>query len=276
MSEKPLITDEALKRALVACFSDSDVRKSLRDIFKEELESRDKEIKQLKLQVSEQKKIIEAQAEAMDDLEQYSRRNCLNFNGVSETVSEKPMRLAIDLGRMLGVQLQPSDIDRAHRVGKPQQVQDGNSRDRPFIVKFVSHTKRDEVWRARKQLKTALPPRQSCLTPDSTRRAYVTENLTRRNQKVMYAARQFRREGKIWAAWSDDCIMKIKVVEGGATRKIKTEDDLCRIVAEAVAARRPADEVTRPTRDCEAEPTRSSGGSTSYAAAAAPATESEK
>ena len=74
MSEKPLITDEALKRALVACFSDTDVRKSLRDIFKEELESRDKEIKQLKLQVSEQKKIIEAQAEAMDDLEQYSRR----------------------------------------------------------------------------------------------------------------------------------------------------------------------------------------------------------
>ena len=56
MSEKPLITDEALKRALVACFSDSDVRKSLRDIFKEELESRDKEIKQLK--VSERKKFI--------------------------------------------------------------------------------------------------------------------------------------------------------------------------------------------------------------------------
>ena len=70
--------------------------------------------------------------------------------------------------------------------------------------------------------------------------------------------------------------MKIKVVEGGATQKIKTEDDLRRIVAEADAARRPAAEAMGPTRDREPEPTRSSGGSTSYAAAAAPATESEK
>ncbi|KAF0301814.1 hypothetical protein FJT64_025963 [Amphibalanus amphitrite] len=37
---------------------DNEIRKSLRDIFKEELESRDKEIKQLKEQVNEQKKSL--------------------------------------------------------------------------------------------------------------------------------------------------------------------------------------------------------------------------
>ena len=177
--------DKAMLKAMTACLTNPEVRKSLRDLFKEELESRDKEISQLKEKVNEQQKLIEAQTDMIDDLEQYSRRNCLNFNGVAETANEKPVRLAIDLARTLGVQLQPSDLDRAHRVGKPQPGQEG--RVRPLIVKFVSYSKRDEVWRARKQLRSALPPRQSCLTPDAIRRAYVTENLTRRNQKVMYS-----------------------------------------------------------------------------------------
>ena len=274
MSEKSPVTEEALKRAMMACFSDSGIRQSLRDIFKEEFESRDREIKQLKEQVSEQKKIIEAQAETIDDIEQYSRRNCLNFNGVAETANEKPTRVAVDLGRMLGVQLQPSDIDRAHRIGKPQTAQDGSSRTRTLIVKFVSYTKRDEVWRARKQLRTALPPRQSCLPPNSTKNAFVTENLTKRNQKVMYLARQLRREGKIWAAWSDDCVMKIKTADGAATQKIKTEDDLRRIVERAETAGRRSSVATAPIRDREPEqagPARPAGSSSFAAAAAAPA-----
>ncbi|XP_043193052.1 uncharacterized protein LOC122365686 [Amphibalanus amphitrite] len=259
MPDSSPVTEEALKRALMACFSDNEIRKSLRDIFKEELESRDKEIKQLKEQVNEQKKIIEAQADAIDDIEQYSRRNCLNFNGVTETANEKPVRLAIDLGRTLGVQLQPSDIDRAHRIGKPQTAQDGSARARSLIVKFVSYTKRDEVWRARKKLRTALPPRQSCLPQNATTNAYVTENLTRRNQKVMYAARQLRREGKIWAAWSDDCVMKIKTAPNAATQKIKSEEDLRRIMERTETAGRQTD-TAAPSQDRESQ---------SFAAAAA-------
>ena len=226
-SEKAAITPATLEAALIACFSKAEVKLSLLSLFQSEFEKRDAEIAALKEEVGSLKKLVTRQAEELDDMEQYSRRNILNFSGLPESDSEDSVQLGIDLAKSVGVNVQKTEIDRAHRIGpKGRKTSSGELIHRPLIVKFTNYTKREEVYSARRKLKDARPPRTSTLHGEDLKKVFVTDNLTRRNQKVMFRARELRRRGALWAVWSDGCQMKVKVKEGGTTHKIRTEEDL--------------------------------------------------
>ncbi|KAF0314280.1 hypothetical protein FJT64_015257 [Amphibalanus amphitrite] len=155
-------------------------------------------------------------------MEQYSRRNILNFNGLSESEEEDSVQLGIDLAKAVGVTVQKSEIDRAHRIGpKGKKTATGEPIHRPLIVKFTNYTKREEVYDARWKLKDVRPARTTSLAGKELKKVFVTDNLTRKNQKVMFRARELRRSGVLWAAWSDGCQMKVKIKQGGPTHKIK-------------------------------------------------------
>ena len=181
-----------------------------------------------KEQVAAQKTVIEDQDQRLSELEQYSRRNCLNFTGIPEAKEENTVQLAIDLAKMANVKLERSDIDRAHRVGRPKTPASGQSTvtPRPLVVKYVSYLKREAVWFGRKELKKAKPPRGSTLTEGSTKNAFVQENLTRRNQEIMYLARELRRAGKLWAVWTDGCVLKVKKSKEAQTVRLTSKADL--------------------------------------------------
>ena len=124
------------------------------------------------------------------------------------------MQLGIDLAKSVGVTVQKADIDRAHRIGqKGKKTASGE----------LIH---------RRKLKDAKPPRIFSLQGKDLKRIFITDNLTRKNQKVMFRARELRRSGALWAAWSDGCQMKVKIREGGATHKIKTEADLEKLIGQ--------------------------------------------
>ena len=55
---------------------------------------------------------------------------------------------------------------------------------------------------------------------------FVQENLTKRNQEIMYLARQMKRSGKLWAAWSDGCVLKVKRTQQSATVRLNSKSDL--------------------------------------------------
>ena len=99
----------------------------------------------------------------------------------------------------LKVDLSDQNIDRAHRVGKPKE-----NRSRAIIVRFKSHKDKVAVLRQRKELKST--------------RFYVNEDLTSRNQQLLYCARKvcknaasaWSRDGKIFVKRaSDEKIFKI-------------------------------------------------------------------
>ena len=245
---------EELKVLLLSCFQNAELMTSLREnlldpFVKQELEKRDQKIEQLERQVQQQQQTI-------NDLEQYSRRNILNIDGVPETEGEQPVKVAIEVAKLAGVKLSPLDIDRTHRLGR----QRGNTRPRTILVKFVTYQKREELWAARKNLKKAELQRASMFTVESRKNIFLAENLTQENQRVMYTARQLRRDGKLWAAWTDGCTMKIRVSENSPTKVVKTIDDVQQLAN--VQPRRPP-------------PTRSVGGEEG-ATAAASATEAER
>ena len=217
---------EDMKAMLLAMLGDQEVRSTLRALFG--VDEKEKELQELKEKVAAQETLISQQEERLADLEQYSRRNCLNFTGIPENSDENTVQLALDLGKMANVKLERADIDRAHRIGTPKPVIPGQPRPppRPIVVKFVSYQKREAVWFGRRELRKAKPPRGSSLTEGSLKDIYVQENLTRRNQDIMYQARQLRRAGKLWAVWSDGCLMKVKKTQQSPTVRIRSKIDL--------------------------------------------------
>ena len=232
-SDGAAITPATLEAALIACFSKAEVKLSLFSLFQSEFDKRDAEIAALKEEVGSLKKLVARQAEDLDDMEQYSRRNILNFSGLPETDGEDAVQLGIDLAKSMGVTVQKTEIDRAHRIGpKGKKTSTGDPMHRPLIVKFTSYTKREEVYSARRRLKDARPPRTTSLQGADLKKIFVTDNLTKKNQKVMFRARELRRRGALWAAWSDGCQMKVKIREGGPTHRIRTEEDLEKLTRE--------------------------------------------
>lgn len=220
----PDFTD--IKAALLAMLGDAEVRSTLRAVFG--VEEKEREIRELKLEVATQKAQLEEQGNKIAELEQYSRRNCLNYTGVPENKDENTVQLAIDLAKMANVKIDKADIDRAHRIGKPRTPAPGQSAAPPriLVVKYVSYLKREAIWFGRKELRTAKPPRGSSLTEADMKAVFVQENLTKANQEIMYLARQLKKAGKIWAAWTDGCVLKVKKSQQSATVRLSSKADL--------------------------------------------------
>ena len=92
----------------------------------------------------------------LDSQEQYGRRNCLLCHGVAEPpqgmrIRENTDAAVIDImTNKLGLQVNDTDLDRSHRVGRKTQR---STKPRPIIVKFVTYKVRAEVFRSKRGLK---------------------------------------------------------------------------------------------------------------------------
>ena len=97
----------------------------------------------------------------LDEQEQYSRRNCLVFQGVTEQQKAKT-----DLcSRSLGVMVDSRSIDHSHRLGKPN-----GDKPQQIIVKFTNYEQR-QIFSVKRKLKGA--------------KTAITENLTRRRSALL-------------------------------------------------------------------------------------------
>ena len=192
----------------------------LRSEMAAEIEKRDDKIKKLRDEVRTAKDDI-------NELEQYSRRNCLLISGIPERENEKTDQLAIDVAKAANVALTGAEIDRSHRIGPKKK-----GKTRQIIVKLTSFNKRDELCQGRKDLSSGRVRNHSILTTAVLSRIFISENLTQQNQKTLYVARQLKRKGTIARAWTDNCRMKIRVKEGSPTKIIRSLADLYKIAGD--------------------------------------------
>ena len=92
-------------------------------------DNREKEIKKTDKKINQLEKTIENLAEKqkslsseIDDLEQYSRRNCLVLHSVNKSNDENTNEIIIKtFSEELGVEIKEDDLDRSHRLGKPKR-----------------------------------------------------------------------------------------------------------------------------------------------------------
>lgn len=150
-----------------------------------------------------------------DDLEQYTRRNSLRVAGLAETPNERPIEMALHLANAT-LQLDPplasSDIDRAHRSGRPSA---DPTRPRSFLIKFATYQQRERVWLAKKKLRST--------------RLYVNEDLTKKRNALLWQARTAKREGRLSECWSMDGRIYAKKPGDDRKHQIKCLEDIATI-----------------------------------------------
>ena len=191
----------------------------------EAVAAKDEQIKELQEELEETK-------DKLNEIEQYSRRLCLNITGIPEGGQhESTDQLVTDTAKMTNVAVTPRDIDVSHRVGAFKQ-----GKNRAIIVRFTNFAKRQEVYNARKELRKPHLFPGSTVSAETASNAFIADNLTRVNQFILFKARELRKRNKIFAAWSDVGKLKIRVMRGGPTRVIRSERDLMKLVGQEPAA----------------------------------------
>lgn len=147
-------------------------------------------------------------SDELNVLEQYSRRNCVRIFGLSESAEENTDDLMKKLAHdKLGVEISDSDIDRSHRIGKPDR-----KGHRAIIVKFTNYSSKQRVLKARRKLKSS--------------GIVIQEDLTTKNRALLKKANE---HPKITSAWSIDgkIFGLVKTSSGTETkRKIAGLSDL--------------------------------------------------
>ena len=208
-TRSPLLTTEArpdiqpIVEAIILAFTDQRLMEerlapalgpalapALHSCFMMELEKRDDQIKELEKNLT----IAESRIE---ELEQYSRRNCLVIHGVKETTGEHTDQLICDLAKdKLTVDIKPEDIDRSHRIGeRGRSDRRGRPLHRPIIVKFCGYGPRSSVYASRSKLKTT--------------GIYIHENLTSERQSLLRKVKS-RYNQEQHKVWTQDGKIKVK------------------------------------------------------------------
>ena len=176
---KKFLTDQSL---LIKDLNDTVTKHtSTISVLQNSVETLINENASLKSKIENEKRAHEATnlklSESIDNLEIYSRRQCLRIDGVkvgdSDETSEKVVEIVHNLIKEVGIKTSDMVIDRAHRIG-PVIVNKNNDRVRSIIVKFVNFRVRTLFYEKRKDLDNEIKIRI-----DLTKKKYELLKATR-------------------------------------------------------------------------------------------------
>ena len=146
-------------------------------------------------EVQDRCKKLEAEVKALqtrqDDTEQYSRRTCLRISGIRETENEDVQKIVLDFSNKVNANIDPTDIDRVHRVGRlvsdaSDRIGEHNGirtrRNREIIIKFTNSNARLRLLRGRAKLRE-----------DGVRDVFINEDLTPNRKMLAYECRKLKK-----------------------------------------------------------------------------------
>lgn len=168
--------------------------------IKKQLASTEKSvIKQQDEMLKLQTKVSEVDA-IVDELQQYSRRDCLEISGIPRLPNDEPNKIIMELGDIIGVQMSESDISVAHRLPDSKKTKDRT------IVKFTRRQKKDEFYSRRSRLigkqSTDLPSVE--ISPRGTKpsRVFINESLTSLRKILLGKINAFKKEHRFKFLWT--------------------------------------------------------------------------
>ena len=140
------------------------------------------ENKSLKAELLKSVKELKALKESQNDLEQYSRRDCVEIRGIpSKDKHEKTNYIVKQVGDMIGVEegyigKPPTAYQQMGRKKTERRKKGGKKTDpATIIVKFLRRDVKDKFYRASKELKILTT---KDLGYSATNKIYITESLT--------------------------------------------------------------------------------------------------
>lgn len=154
----------------------------------------------------------------VEELEQYSRRNCFEVFGVPKNEGENVETIVMKVGEALGVPIENSMIDACHRLRTP------DSGKPPGIIVRMVRRMDCELILKKKREKKDLSTRHIGLALDSP--IYVNESLTPGNRRLLAAARAARKAKNYRYLWVRNGKILLRKDDGQGVVVIKTLADI--------------------------------------------------
>lgn len=154
--------------------------------LKEENSQLKMENSQLKINAAEMAQRMSSLEDDQENLNLYSRRDCLEFHGIPEASDENTDDLIKQIGELMAVEISPSDISISHRLPSKR------GRIPPIIVKFARRCTRDKLYKSKSHLRNR---NLSDLGFNHTsNNLYVNESLTPKARDLYFQVREFKRQ----------------------------------------------------------------------------------
>lgn len=176
------------------------------------IESLSSENKELKRKV----RVLEDRLESM---EQYSRSNCVEIQGIPVTPGEDVLSVVKEVGKALDFPISDSMVDVCHGLG----VRQSGNRPSGIIVKFVRRIDKEEFLQ-RRRVKRTLSTRHIGRSDD--RPIYVNESLTPARRALHALARKYQRERGFKFLWVRNGKIFLRKEEKAPVKVITREEDL--------------------------------------------------
>ena len=112
-------------------------------------------------------------------MEQYGRRQCLRFEGVTTEQNEtidKVLSKVMDMCKEAGVDIPDTVINRVHRIGEAYFDNKRKKNCKSIIVHFITFRYRTMIYRAKKNMKNNVP---------------VKLDLTKKRYNLLVSANRF-------------------------------------------------------------------------------------
>ncbi|CAB4005709.1 Hypothetical predicted protein [Paramuricea clavata] len=119
----------------------------------------------------------------INNIEQYSRRECLETRGIPIQSGESTDEFVLKIGEQIGVRVEENDISISHRLATGNRNVDSTKRDPAIIVKFVRRDILDRFNKAKTNLRNKTT-RDIGMLRFAERKIYVAESLTQWNKKL--------------------------------------------------------------------------------------------
>ena len=174
------------------------------DSLKKEVQHLTDENRNLKTQVLKSNNEIAQLKAEYNDLEQYSRRDCLEIRGIPFDKDEDTTELVQKVAELIDVDLHDEDISISHRLNNGVTTRDDGVqivRDPAIIVKFTKRSDRDDVYNGRKLLKNK-STRDLGFKRHREQPIFISESLTKKNKTLFNKCLKVKKDRNFKFIWT--------------------------------------------------------------------------
>ena len=170
------------------------------------------ENKELQRTVRELRKTTSENQEAINSLEQYGQRECLEIKGLAWSQHENTNEVVVATAKKLNVNIKEDDLSVSHQLSKCNK-----DNPRPTIIAhFCSRRVRHLIFNNKIKLQ------------DHTKKIFINESLTKLNRLRFSESLKFKKANKFKFIWTKHGITFLKKTEQSSIISIRIETDTVR------------------------------------------------
>lgn len=155
------------------------------------------------------------------DLEEYSRKNNVEIQGIPEVRGENVMDIVQSIGNKIGANCDLSTVDVCHRVPSHNK-----ERPKSIIVKFTSRFSKQNFLAGTRLRRADLTTSKIGLNSVPDQQIYVSDHLTPAKKLLLFKTKNFCRDNGYKYTWVSDSKILIRKSDSSRIIVVRSESFL--------------------------------------------------